>query len=67
MGKVHRIVLLTLGWEELPKAISVYGAPQNAAAIDKYRNLGVTRVIFRLRAEGRDVVLPKLDRLTKLV
>ena len=27
MGKVHRIVLLTLGWEELPKAVSVYGAP----------------------------------------
>src|ERR1700752_1499557 len=27
MGKVHRIILLTLGWEELPKSISVYGAP----------------------------------------
>src|SRR4051812_49695211 len=27
MGKVHRIVLLTLGWEELPKAVSVYGTP----------------------------------------
>src|SRR4029077_4613506 len=23
----HRIILLTLGWEELPKAVSVYGAP----------------------------------------
>ncbi|MGL5810212.1 MAG: N-acyl homoserine lactonase family protein [Nocardioides sp.] len=23
----HRIVLLTLGWEELPKSVSVYGAP----------------------------------------
>src|SRR4051795_7091845 len=27
MGKVHRIVLLTLGWEELPKSVSVFGAP----------------------------------------
>src|SRR6266436_5899078 len=27
IGKVRRIVLLTLGWEELPKSISVYGAP----------------------------------------
>src|SRR5882724_9457571 len=27
MGKVHRIVLLTLGWEELPKSVSVYGTP----------------------------------------
>jgi N-acyl homoserine lactone hydrolase len=26
IGKVRRIVLLTLGWEELPKAVSVYGA-----------------------------------------
>ena len=26
-NKVHRIILLTLGWEELPKAVSVYGAP----------------------------------------
>src|SRR4029077_17731542 len=25
--KVRRIVLFTLGWEELPKAVSVYGAP----------------------------------------
>jgi probable F420-dependent oxidoreductase len=47
--------------------ISVYGAPQNPEALDKYRNLGVARVIFRLRAEGRDVILPKLDRLSKLI
>jgi N-acyl homoserine lactone hydrolase len=26
-GKVRRIILLTLGWEELPKSVSVYGAP----------------------------------------
>jgi glyoxylase-like metal-dependent hydrolase (beta-lactamase superfamily II) len=25
-GKVRRIILLTLGWEELPKSVSVYGA-----------------------------------------
>jgi len=25
--KVRRILLLTLGWEELPKTVSVYGAP----------------------------------------
>ena len=24
---VRKIILLTLGWEELPKSISVYGAP----------------------------------------
>jgi probable F420-dependent oxidoreductase len=47
--------------------ISVYGAPQKPEALDKYRDLGVARVIFRLRAEGRDLVLPKLDRLATLI
>ena len=28
-GKVRRIILLTLGWEELPKSVSVYGAPED--------------------------------------
>ena len=27
VGNVSRIVLLTLGWEDLPKSVSVYGAP----------------------------------------
>ena len=27
MGGVRRVVPLTLGWEELPKSVSVYGAP----------------------------------------
>ena len=27
MGRVRRSILLTLGWEELPKSVSVYGAP----------------------------------------
>ena len=28
-SKVRRIILLTLGWEELPKSVSVYGAPED--------------------------------------
>jgi len=28
MTGVRRVVLLTLGWEELPKSVSVYGAPE---------------------------------------
>jgi len=47
--------------------ISVYGVSQNAEAVEKYRQLGVSRVIFRLRSETRDLVLPKLDRLAKLI
>ena len=48
-------------------SISVYGVGQNAEALDKYRKLGVTRAMFRLRSEPRDVVLPKLDRLAQLL
>lgn len=48
-------------------SVSVYGPPQNAEAVDKYRRLGVARMIFRLRAEPKDAVLPKLDKLGKLV
>jgi len=29
MAGVREIVLLTLGWEELPKSVSVYGAPEH--------------------------------------
>jgi alkanesulfonate monooxygenase SsuD/methylene tetrahydromethanopterin reductase-like flavin-dependent oxidoreductase (luciferase family) len=47
--------------------VSVYGVPQRPEAIDKYRQLGISRVVFRLRAEARDLVLPKLDRLMKLM
>ncbi len=28
---VRHIILLTLGWEELPKSVSVYGAPAERA------------------------------------
>lgn len=48
-------------------SISVYGVPQNAEALEKYRALGVTRVMFRLRSEAREAVLPKLDRLAQLL
>ncbi len=55
------------GRERESVSISVYGVPQNAEALDKYRTLGVTRALFRLRSEARDVVLPKLDRLAQLL
>jgi probable F420-dependent oxidoreductase len=47
-------------------SISIYGPPQQADALAKYRDLGVDRVALRIRPEGRDVVLPKLDRLAEL-
>jgi probable F420-dependent oxidoreductase len=66
IGEFERRVAAS-GRERHSMTVSVYGAPQNSEALDKYRNLGVERVIFRLRAEGRDAVLPKLDRLITLI
>ena len=42
MGKVHRIILLTLGWEELPKAVSVYGAPPEERMREPVRTMKET-------------------------
>jgi probable F420-dependent oxidoreductase len=47
--------------------ISIYGIPNKPEAVAKYRDMGVDRVTFRMRAEARDIVLPKLDRLSALL
>ncbi|HEU5320008.1 MAG TPA: LLM class F420-dependent oxidoreductase [Methylomirabilota bacterium] len=47
-------------------SVSVFGAPPEAATLDRYRAAGITRAIFRLPSEGRDAVLPLLDRYAKL-
>jgi probable F420-dependent oxidoreductase len=47
-------------------SVSVYGVSPTADALAQYRDLGVERVMFRMRPEGRDLVLPKLDRLAQL-
>jgi probable F420-dependent oxidoreductase len=48
-------------------SISIYGVPSTGDAVAKYRDLGADRITFRMRAEARDVVLPKLDRMAALI
>jgi probable F420-dependent oxidoreductase len=52
-----------------PKSFSVtiYGAPQRSEALAEYRELQVERILFTIRSEPRDQVLPKLDRLAALI
>ncbi len=52
-----------------PRAIqvSVFGTGLDEALMDRYRAAGVTRAIVRLPSEGRDQVLPLLDRAAKLI
>jgi probable F420-dependent oxidoreductase len=48
-------------------SVSVFGAPGEAAVLDRYRAAGITRAILRLPSEGRDTVLPLLDQHAKLL
>ena len=46
--------------------VSVYMCPQDEGVIERCREHGVGRVIFLLQPEGRDTVLPEIDRLAEL-
>jgi len=48
-------------------SVSVFGAPGDAATLDRYRQAGLTRAIVRLPSEPRDKVLPLLDQHAKLL
>ena len=46
---------------------SVFGVPDDQAALERYQAAGFTRAILRLPSEGRETVLPMLDQWTKFV
>jgi probable F420-dependent oxidoreductase len=48
-------------------SVTVFGASADAAVLDRYRALGITRVTFGLPSKDRDAVLPLLDRYAKLI
>ncbi|MGH7389605.1 MAG: LLM class F420-dependent oxidoreductase [Candidatus Rokuibacteriota bacterium] len=48
-------------------SVSVFGAPGDAATLDRYRQAGLTRAIVRLPSEPREKVLPLLDQHAKLL
>ena len=52
-----------------PKTIttSVFGARPDAAVLARYREAGVARAVFRLPPEGREQILPLLDRYATLI
>ncbi len=47
--------------------VSVFGAPADPAVLDRFRAAGIDRSILRLPSEGRDTVLPLLDRYAGLL
>jgi probable F420-dependent oxidoreductase len=42
--------------------VTLYGAPRDVDALERYREAGATRAVFWLPPEVREVVEPKLDR-----
>jgi len=48
-------------------SITIFGAPGNHERIAEYQKLGVERVVSALPPEGRDAVLPVLDRYAALI
>jgi alkanesulfonate monooxygenase SsuD/methylene tetrahydromethanopterin reductase-like flavin-dependent oxidoreductase (luciferase family) len=48
-------------------SVSVFGATEDAALLDRYRQAGITRAILRLPSEPREVILPLLDRYARLL
>jgi probable F420-dependent oxidoreductase len=48
-------------------SVSAFAAPPDRDALDKLQAGGVARAILRLPSEGRDTVLPLLDRYAKLM
>jgi alkanesulfonate monooxygenase SsuD/methylene tetrahydromethanopterin reductase-like flavin-dependent oxidoreductase (luciferase family) len=48
-------------------SITVFGAPADAAALEAYREAGITRVLLEVPDKSRDDVLRGLDKNTALV
>jgi probable F420-dependent oxidoreductase len=48
-------------------SVTVFGASADAAVLDRYASLGITRVTFGLPSKDRETVLPLLDRYAKLI
>ncbi|MFQ5828099.1 MAG: LLM class F420-dependent oxidoreductase [Candidatus Methylomirabilia bacterium] len=46
---------------------TVFGAPPEPAALERFGTAGVTRVLFRLPSKDRETVLPLLDQHAKLI
>ncbi|MDP6872538.1 MAG: LLM class F420-dependent oxidoreductase [Alphaproteobacteria bacterium] len=50
-----------------PYPITTFGTPRDPGAIEKLAKAGVTRCIFGIKAAPEDDVLPRLDKITRLV
>ena len=50
-----------------PYPITTFGTPRDPDTVEKLAKAGVTRCIFGIKAAPDDDVLPRLDKITRLV
>jgi alkanesulfonate monooxygenase SsuD/methylene tetrahydromethanopterin reductase-like flavin-dependent oxidoreductase (luciferase family) len=48
-------------------ALTIFGCPADAQAVEQYRQAGASRVTFGLPSKGRDAILPLLDRYAEFM
>lgn len=48
-------------------SVSVFGAPPDAATLERYAAAGVTRALLRLPPQDRETVMPLLDQYAKFI
>ena len=49
-----------------PIPVSIFGVGSDPEHVKQYRDEGVSRIIFSVKPEGRDLVLARLDKLAKI-
>jgi hypothetical protein len=56
-------------WDAIQAAVTVslFGAKPDEAKLAQWRDQGVERAIFTLPSEGRDTVLPLVDRYASFI
>ena len=62
-----RQMLKEAGRSEADVPVTIFGAGMSADALKQARDAGVDRVVFGVPPEGRDKVLPLLDKGAQLM
>ena len=63
----YKEMLAAAGRSLADAPITMFGAAENYDQLQRYRELGVARVVNWLPSEGADTVLPALDRWSELI
>jgi len=66
-GRMTKLGALAKDAGRPPCPITTFGTPRDPGAIEKLADQGVTRCIFGLKAAPAEDVLPRLDKLARLV